>query len=544
MENRGFLTDYKRIQVISGLAALSGAFMTFVMLLFLPLGAEQKRNIMIIATAVILFVAVFYTIPALYLNKKFSMVSDFYFILAITLIMKNIGDYGYIYFIFYMILVAVDAFIFPLFQYVLIVVAMCIGIFIANTGTDLVIHSQIIYQIYGVVTLAVVLHLIARDALKVKVQKEVFEKEIEELENDKREIRTLLGSLTDGMFIVDSKNKITFFNRSALEILNVVAPENKIIGRDINDVLKTIGANGPESVTKDPFGTLTPSRRNDLRVIFPDKVLKLHTNVSPVLGEHGKLVGAIIFFRDITDEKNIEEQRAEFNAIASHELRTPLSVIEGYLFFILDPASKAKYDKTTKDYIEKAHQASQELIQLITDVLTVVKVDDNDLEVNIQNINLKKIIANICQSHKKQAELKNLKLNFKITAAKTIPEIKSDEIKIKEIVGNLIGNAIKFTEKGSVTVELGLLEQEAIVTVTDTGTGISKGEQEMIFKKFFRSENWKTRKTGGTGLGLYIVKTLTERLGGRVGVRSVLGKGSSFWFTLPLENSKQDILQK
>ncbi len=539
MERKGFLTDYKRIQVISGLAALSGAIMTLIILFFLPINYIDKRNIIIIVVSVIIFVAIFYTIPALYLNKKLSMVSDLFYILAITLVMKNIGDYGYIYFTFYMILAAVDAFIFPAYQYAILISAMCVGILVANISPDFIIQNQIIYQIYGVLTLSIILRLIARDALLIKERKEVLETDITELENDKREIRILLGSLAEGMFIVDEKNKITFFNKSALEILNVIAPEDKIISRDINDILKTVGPNGPESVTKDPFGKLEPSRRNDFRIIFPDRVVKLHTNVSPVIGERGEVSGAIIFFRDITKEKNLEEQRAEFNAIASHELRSPLSVIEGYLFFLLDPASKAKYDNVTRGYIEKAHDASRELIQLITDVLTVVKAENNELELNISDVDVKKIIEKSKKEYEKQAEIKKIKLEL-VLAVKNIPIIKSDDIKIKEIANNLIGNALKFTEKGSVTIEIGMLENEIIISVTDTGPGISKEDQALVFKKFFRSEDWKTRKTGGTGLGLYIVKTLTERLGGRAGLQSVVDKGSKFYFTLPLElNNKE-----
>ena len=535
MNNKGFLTDFKRIQEISGLAAFTGILMTILLLMFVPLSFEAKRNILIIALSALAFTAFYYLIPKLYLNTKLSFLPDIVYIISITLVMMNVGDYGYVYFGFYMILAAVDAFIFPLWQYSIVIGAMCIGIFIANMGQSFEINSQAIYQIYGVLTLAIVTHLISRDAMKVKNQKEVLESDIAALEADKREIRSILESLTEGMFVVDEKNKIIFYNKSALEILNIITTPEKILGKDINDIMNTVGPDGPEPITRKVFGSLEPVRRNDLRLVMTDRVIKLSTNITPVLGEQGKLEGGIIFFRDITKEKNIEEQRAEFNAIASHELRTPLSVIEGYLYFILDPASGAKYDATTKDYIQKAHAASRELIQLITDVLTVVKAEDNELDVKLEKVNFNELIKGVVSDYEKQAELKKIKLKYKITTSKNIPKIETDRIKVKEIISNLLGNAIKFTEKGSVEITLGLLEKELIVSVEDTGPGIALEDQKMVFQKFFRSENWQTRKTGGTGLGLYIVRILAERLGGRVGLQSKLGKGSKFFFTLPLE---------
>ncbi len=358
--------------------------------------------------------------------------------------------------------------------------------------------------------------------------------DIEALENDKREIRTLLESLSDGMFVVDAFNKITFFNQSALRVLKIVAPGEKILGRDINDFMPTIGENGPEPITREVFGSLSNSIRNNLRIVQPQRTLRLHTNTTPVVADRGKLQGAIIFFRDITDEKMIEEQRAEFNAIASHELRTPLSIIEGYLYFLLDPDSKAKYDNITRENIERAHEAAKGLTRLVTDILTIVKAEEGNLEVKLGKINIKKFVE-VVNDHQRSAKNKGLELKLEITARKRIPLIVTDSVKVKEIVSNLINNAIKFTNKGSVRVELGILEGEIIVNVIDSGIGIEKKQIPHIYQKFFRVENWKTRKTTGAGLGLYIVKTLTERLGGRVGVQSEVGKGSRFYFTLPIE---------
>lgn len=539
-----FLTDYKRIQTISGLTAATAVLVTVLVTFLIPVSEQTKLTIWMITGIVAIFVSIYYLVPKLYLNKKLAILPDIVFVIAISLAMKELGEYGYIYIIFFMILAAIDAFIFSLLQFTIIILGMVIGILWSSTQTINFLDSRLVFEIYGLSALAIIMRVIARDALEVREKKEGLENDILELENNKKEIRTLLESLSDGMFVVNSENKITFFNKAALSILGIIATDDKILGRDINDFLPTISPSGPEIITKQAFSSLSQTIRNDLRVVLADKTLKIHSNVSPVI-DGKNLQGAIIFFRDITREKNIEEQRAEFNAIASHELRTPLTVIEGYLFFLLDSSSSgAKYNKVTRDYIEKAHQASQDLIRLISDVLTVVKSEENELNVSLQKINLKKLVKEITSSFQKKAKEKKLTLLFKVTTNKLIPDIISDSVKIKEILSNLIENSLKFTEKGTVTVELGLLENETIISVIDTGVGITDSEIKMVFHKFFRSESWKTRKTGGTGLGLYIVKTLIERLGGRVGVQSNAGKGSKFYFTLPLEYKNQEDLKK
>jgi PAS domain S-box-containing protein len=541
-QKSGFLTDFKRIQAISGLAAASGVIMTLAAFFLFPISVQTKITIGYVCLGTFAFILIYYLIPKLYLNKKLAYVPDLVYIVAISIVMRSMGEYGYLYFFFYMILAAVDAFIFPLYQYAIVIFGMLVGISFASPNMFELFTGKYIYQVYGILTIAIVLHLIAKEALDMKNRKEDLESDIAQLENDKQEIKTLLESLSDGMFVVNAENRVTFFNKAATTILGILPQDDKVLGRDINDFLPTVGPKGPEAITRESFGGLAQSIRNDLRVVKSDRVIKLHTNVSPVIAAQGKLEGGIIFFRDITKEKQIDEQRAEFNAIASHELRTPLTVIEGYLYFILDPASKAKYDTTTKEYIEKAHTASQDLIRLITDILTVVKAEEDDLSVQLRKIEPNSFVKDVVDSYFDQATAKGIGLKYKSTTIKKIPEILSDPVKLKEMVGNLIGNAIKFTEKGTVTVELGLLEKELIVSVIDTGIGIEAEDQKLIFDKFYRSENWKTRKTSGTGLGLYIVKTLAERLGGRVGVQSDTGKGSKFFFTLPLEyGNKEDL---
>jgi PAS domain S-box-containing protein len=454
--------------------------------------------------------------------------------LAIAGVMYLAGPQGYLFMLFYLLLLVVSAFLYESLQYLLVVLLSVVGVLASTLYPDLVMEAEYLMGLYMMLTLAVLIRVFANKATNLEIEKAKFAEQIQALEQDKSEIRSLLEALSDGLIVVNENNKITFINPSALNILGVIAPLEKVLGRDVSDYLATIGANGPEPITREVFGKLEPSIRNDFRLVTPEKTLRLHTNISPIVTERANLHGAIILFRDITDEKRNEEQQAEFNAVASHELRTPLSVIEGYLYYVLDPSSKLKYDRETKDYITRAHEAATELNALVTDILTVVKAEEGTLEVNLKKINPIAFLEKLTHEWQDRATAKKLKLKFEVVAHDEIPEIATDPVKVREVLNNLVGNAIKFTEKGSVNVTVGLLKKEMLVTVTDTGPGIAESDKSGIFKKFYRAENWQTRKNGGTGLGLYIAKNLVERLGGRIWMDSELGRGSSFYFTLPI----------
>jgi PAS domain S-box-containing protein len=362
------------------------------------------------------------------------------------------------------------------------------------------------------------------------------------LPEEKDEIREILESLPDGLFVVNQKNKITFYNPAALSALDMVFPKERVIGKNVEELLPVIGSHGPESITERVFEEKRQSVRNDFRLVRAEKTIRLHTNISPIIDRDKKVKGAIIFFRDITNEKMLDEQRAEFNAVASHELRTPLSIIEGYLYYVLDPASKLKYSQEVKEYLIKAHEAAENLNQLVGDILTIVRSDEGSLEINTKEIDVVKESKKIADGYKDKAKNCGLDLKFKVLTKEKVLKIKTDPIKFREILENLISNALKFTKKGTVIVEVGRLQKEIIINVIDTGIGLAECEQESVFDKFYRVENYITRKSSGTGLGLYIVKKLVERLGGRVGVQSSLGKGSRFYFTLPINYSKEDSL--
>jgi PAS domain S-box-containing protein len=488
-----FIDDENNNQIVGGLAAAFSIFFGAVLTLIIPLAEAAQANIFYVLTSLGIITAGFYLIPSLSAKRELRLIPGLIYIAGTAVIVNLAGAYGYLFALFLLLLLAVAAFVYSLTEFIFIVVVTVVAILSAALYPDLVLEAEYTVGLYVSVALAIVLRLFANEAVRNKQDKMNLFHDVEELETDKKEIRTLLESLSDGLFVVNNRDKITFYNPAALQILGITAAPEKILGRDINDFMPTVGENGPEPITREVFGSLEHSIRNDFRIITAKETIRLHTNISPVVIDKINPKGAVIFFRDITHEKRIEEQRAEFNAVASHELRTPLSVIEGYLFYVLDPSSKLKYDKETREYIERAHEAATELNSLVTDILTVVKADQGELEVSLKKLDPVTFFGEIVRSHETKAKDKKIKLTFEVVAHEKMPEIVTDPVKAKEILNNLVGNAIKFTDKGSVKVELGLLKKEIIITVIDTGIGISKEDQSGIYRKFFRAENWRTR---------------------------------------------------
>ncbi|KKR28337.1 MAG: hypothetical protein UT59_C0030G0012, partial [candidate division CPR2 bacterium GW2011_GWD1_39_7] len=183
------------------------------------------------------------------------------------------------------------------------------------------------------------------------------------------------------------------------------------------------------------------------------------------------------------------------------------------------------------------------LINLTKDILTVFKLDSNKMEVVLKQVKLSDIIGGVISNYEKDVAKKNLKIHYK-NQCKNESKIITDESKLTQILSNLVQNAIKFTERGSVEIVLKEDNKSFIIKVSDTGYGIDHSALKHVFERFYRPENWETRKTQGTGLGLYIVKNLVERLSGEIAVESARDIGSTFTLTLPKEYKNSDDLKK
>jgi len=225
------------------------------------------------------------------------------------------------------------------------------------------------------------------------------------------------------------------------------------------------------------------------------------------------------------------KHKSQFLANMSHELRTPLNAILGYTQLIVNRIYGDVPDKI-KEALSRIDVSGRHLLDLINDVLDLSKIEAGQLRLSLKPYAMKDVVHEVVVAMEPLASRKQLSFTWKLPA--NLPAVTGDERRIKQVLLNLIGNAIKFTDSGEVGVHIVLDNDRFKVSVVDTGPGISPADQARIFDEFQQADSSATREKGGTGLGLAIVKRIIELHGGTVGVESTLGRGSVFWITLPI----------
>jgi signal transduction histidine kinase len=233
------------------------------------------------------------------------------------------------------------------------------------------------------------------------------------------------------------------------------------------------------------------------------------------------------------------KHKSEFLANMSHELRTPLNAILGYTELIVDNIYGEVPDKI-REVLERLEKNGRHLLSLINDVLDLSKIEAGQFELSLQEYSISEVAQTVVTSVEGLAAEKNIILKSQV--ASNLTSGKGDEQRIAQVFLNLLGNAIKFTDKGEVRLEVSAHNEKFFVSVSDTGPGLSEADQKKIFEEFHQADGSSTRKKGGTGLGLSIAKRIVEMHGGRIWVDSALGKGSTFCFTLPVRVEEQRIL--
>jgi signal transduction histidine kinase len=319
----------------------------------------------------------------------------------------------------------------------------------------------------------------------------------------------------------------------------------------------------PDILAEDPYG----GRVRELMVRFGDRALL----AIPLLRED-RIVGGLVVRRNAPGEfppelvdllqtfatqsvlaiqnarlfREIEEKghqlevasrhKSQFLANMSHELRTPLNAILGYTELIQDRIYGQVPEKM-QEVLERVQKSGQHLLGLINDVLDLSKIEAGQLTLSLGDYSMKEIVQSVLTAAEPLAAEKHLAL--KVAMAPDLPRGKGDERRITQVLLNLVGNAIKFTEEGEVRVEARVLDGAFTVSVADTGPGIAEADQPRVFEEFQQVDSSSTRKKGGTGLGLSIAKRIIEMHGGHIGVESTVGKGSTFWFTVPVRVERQ-----
>jgi signal transduction histidine kinase/CheY-like chemotaxis protein len=243
----------------------------------------------------------------------------------------------------------------------------------------------------------------------------------------------------------------------------------------------------------------------------------------------------------IKDLREVDQLKSQFLANMSHELRTPLNSIIGFSRVILKGIDGPVSDLQQQD-LTAIYNSGQHLLGLINDILDLARIEAGKMELNFEEVHLAEMVTSVFSTAKGLVKEKPIHLIPRIPA--DMPTVRGDTMRVRQVLLNLISNASKFTDEGSITVETSVQKgptgrMEALINVVDTGPGISLEDQEKLFKAFSQVDGSATRKSGGSGLGLSICANLVQLHGGRISVHSEVGKGSTFWFTLPLYNQPQ-----
>ncbi len=379
---------------------------------------------------------------------------------------------------------------------------------------------------------------IERDITHEKREKEIVEKQViertKELRYEKIKLASSISSLSMGIVMTDMENNIVLINQSSRDLLGIksASPLSIPIVKTINEIDSFL--NGSIDLTKFVNQVKQEGKPVHLKDIeFNNRFLKIY--ISPIR-ELALIIGTIILIDDISEAKIIEKSKDEFFSIASHELRTPLTVIRGNSALIKEHYSeKIKSDHDLEEMINDIHDSSVRLIQIVNDFLNVSRLEQGRMEFKKERLDLSLIIQEVIKEVGALAIQSSLYLKFEPKV--NLPNALGDRAKAKEIIINLISNAIKYTDKGGVNVDLLQNGNMLEIRVADTGRGISLPNQKLLFRKFQQAgDNALTHDTSkSTGLGLYISKLMTEGMGGKIElINSQEGKGSVFSLSLPL----------
>jgi PAS domain S-box-containing protein len=341
--------------------------------------------------------------------------------------------------------------------------------------------------------------------------------------------------------VVDKEGRISYINKSFEEMLGWKSKE--IVGKSMVEVVPREDINGVEVsfrkriLTKvlagqkfvadltNPFYYI---RKNKSR--FPASSI-----VAPVI-LNNKVVGAVEVFRDITKEKEIDKAKTEFVSLASHQLRTPLSTVNWYSEMLLT-GDVGEVSLEQKNYLEEIYRGNQRMVDLVNTLLDVSRIEMGTFMVEPKPTDIVKLAQSVIDEQKLQIEEKNIK--FTTSFGTDIPFVQADPKLLRMVMQNLLSNAIKYTPDACMIIFTIFLDgkNSVLMKLTDDGYGIPKHQQDKIFTKLFRADNVIGKDTEGTGLGLYIAKSIVEQAGGRIWFDSVENKGTTFYVSLPLSPS-------
>jgi two-component system, OmpR family, phosphate regulon sensor histidine kinase PhoR len=332
-----------------------------------------------------------------------------------------------------------------------------------------------------------------------------------DLKTQKEQLICILQTMEEGLVTLDINGKIIFCNDNFKIIIKNKTPEGKFYWEFIR---------APEF--KDIFSKIKTEHKTQIKEIpIHERIYLCSANYLKTRNE------MVITFHEITEKKSLEKIKKDFVINVSHELRTPLTSIKGYLETI------EGLDKTQQKYLDTAKRNTDRLIKIVKDLLLISEIEAHEFELKKESVDIKELLLRIIQIFKSTIEQKNLKL--KVEVEKNLPKVKGDPFELEQAFINLIDNAVKYTEEGTIEISAQRKNSKIDILIHDSGIGIPHQDLPRIFERFYVVDKSRSKEVGGTGLGLSIVKHIIQMHNGTVTVESKLGVGTTFFISLPVE---------
>lgn len=360
------------------------------------------------------------------------------------------------------------------------------------------------------------------------------------IESEKNKTESILTSIGDGVFVVNTNFEITMFNKTSESITGFSA--NEALGKKYYEILQFF-SDSDETQKNDSFiieairkGTIQEMPAHTLLINKFGQKIPVADSASPLKNKKGEVIGCVVVFRDIAHEYEIDKAKTEFVSLASHQLRTPLSSVNWYTEMLL-AGDAGKINSNQKEYLKEIYSSNKRMIDLVNSLLNVSRLEMGTFLVEPRKTNILEMADEIIKELTPRFLEKDIEI--KKDYDKTLPEINVDPKLMRIIFQNLLSNSIKYTpSKGHIELKINSDTHNLNIEVIDDGMGIPKKQKGHIFTKFFRADNVRQTETEGTGLGLYLLKSIIEHSEGKVSFISTEGKGTTFFVSIPLTGMK------
>jgi two-component system phosphate regulon sensor histidine kinase PhoR len=356
-----------------------------------------------------------------------------------------------------------------------------------------------------------------------------LERSMRELKSRNVELESILNSMINGIIAIDQDRRILMINKICFEILNI--PEDYVVQ---NESMYKIIRNEEVAEMVDTSIAKGISQIKELQYVHLDKILRVYIN--PIVTASEETLGSIVVFQDVTQIRKLEKMRSDFVSNVSHELKTPLTSIKGFVDTLKNGAIKDR--DTAMRFLDIIDIESDRLYRLINDILLLSEIESMDREREAGDIILNEVIDEVINMLELKASEKGIVLK---KTEHGIFRMNANRDRMKQMLINLVDNAIKYTERGEVEVTIEASDPWIRLLVRDTGIGFAEEHKDRLFERFYRVDKGRSRSLGGTGLGLSIVKHIVLLYKGRISVSSVPGEGSTFEILFPNQETLKSL---